>query len=367
LTAANSPLTIPVTFTLTRGGGPPGGGPGVQPSTIIAGSADTTVIVSGSNFVRGATVLVNGTPVVTTYLSSSALSAVIPASYLASPGTLTLTVKNAGPLATAATYTVTVVLPTPLVTSVVNAASSLSGPVAGGEVVVIRGSLIGPVGGLAPNNVTSYGTNLGGSQVFFGKVAAPLLFTSDGEIIAVVPYELTGGTTQLTVQYNGGTSVPLALAVAPAAPGLFTWDGSGVGEAAAMNADGSTNEIHNPALAGSLVTFTATGGGATSPASVDGSINSSIAPSLLLPVTMQIGNESATIVSVAPAPGLVSGILQIQASVPSDLSGTVPVMLWIGGIPAQSGVTLEVQQPVLPPADAMRHPALPAAVRGPRQ
>jgi uncharacterized protein (TIGR03437 family) len=368
LTAANSPLTIPVTFTLTRGGGSPGGGPAVQPSTIIAGSTDTTVIVSGSNFVRGATVLVNGTPVATTYLSSWALSAVIPASYLASPGTLTLTVKNAGPLATAGTYTVTVILPTPLVTSVVNAASSLPGPVAGGEVVVIRGSLIGPVGGLAPNNVTSYGTNLGGSQVFFGKVAAPLLFTSDGEITAVVPYELTGGTTQLTVQYNGGTSAPLALAVAPAAPGLFTWDGSGVGEAAAMNADGNTNGIYNPALAGSLVTFTATGGGATSPASVDGSFNSAVAPpSLLLPVTMQIGNESATIVSVVPAPGVVSGILQIQASVPSDLSGTVPVMLWIGGIPAQSGVTLEVWQPVLPPVDAMRHPALPAAVRGPRQ
>jgi len=135
-----------------------------------------------------------------------------------------------------------------------------------------------------------------------------------------------------------------------------------------MNADGSTNGIYNPALAGSLVTFTATGGGATSPASVDGSFNSAIAlPSLLLPVTMQIGNEPAAIVDVDPAPGLVSGILQIQATVPSDLSGTVPVMLWIGGIPAQSGVTLEVQQPVLPPADAMRRPALPAAVRGPRQ
>ena len=59
-------------------------------------------------------------------------------------------------------------------------------------------------------------------------------------------------------------------AFANAAPGIFTADGSGRGAAAALNQDGSSNR-GNPAPAGSVVTFFATGEGLTQPAVLDGS------------------------------------------------------------------------------------------------
>ena len=45
-------------------------------------------------------------------------------------------------------------------------------------------------------------------------------------------------------------------------PGLFTVDGSGSGQVAALNQDGSVNNGANPAKAGSVVTLFATGQGA---------------------------------------------------------------------------------------------------------
>jgi uncharacterized protein (TIGR03437 family) len=168
------------------------------------------------------------------------------------------------------------------------------------------------------------------------------------------------------VEFNSGKSTPLALNVAPAAPGLFTANGSGKGQASALNDDGSSNGPSYPILAGNVVTVSATGGGATDPAGVDGEIIADPAPALVLPVTASIGGEPATAVSAGPVPGMIGGILQIQLVVPADLSGEVPVVVSIGGIPSQDGVTLVVQQPPTLPVDEMRR-SVPGSIRRPRQ
>ena len=70
---------------------------GVTPPVVPAGSAALTLNVTGSNFVMGSTVLVNGAARVTTYVSSTLLQAALLASDISQGGTLTITVSSPGP------------------------------------------------------------------------------------------------------------------------------------------------------------------------------------------------------------------------------------------------------------------------------
>jgi IPT/TIG domain-containing protein len=66
----------------------------LSPSTIAHGAADTTVTVTGTNYIQGAAAFSGATQLATTYLSATSLSAVIPAALLASAGTLAITIQN---------------------------------------------------------------------------------------------------------------------------------------------------------------------------------------------------------------------------------------------------------------------------------
>ena len=158
------------------------------------------------------------------------------------------------------------------VTSVVNGASNVSGPVAPGEVVVIYGS------GLGPATLTSFQlganglvpTSVAGTSVLVNGVAAPVLYTSAGQVAAIVPFNVSGSTATISVVYQGQGSTPLPLPVAAASPAIFTSNSSGSGQAAALNQDASGNDAGHPAPTGSVVTFYATGAGQTNPAGQDG-------------------------------------------------------------------------------------------------
>ena len=69
----------------------------VTPNTIAVGSGDTTITISGYGLLPTSTVLINGTAVSTTYVSAREITAVIPASYLAQAGSLSVQVKNPAP------------------------------------------------------------------------------------------------------------------------------------------------------------------------------------------------------------------------------------------------------------------------------
>jgi hypothetical protein len=69
----------------------------VSPSSLVAGNAATSIILSGSNFQTGAKVLWNGTALTTTYLSSGQLQAQASAANLASAGIVELAVSNPAP------------------------------------------------------------------------------------------------------------------------------------------------------------------------------------------------------------------------------------------------------------------------------
>jgi uncharacterized protein (TIGR03437 family) len=57
-----------------------------------------------------------------------------------------------------------------------------------------------------------------------------------------------------------------------------------------------------------------------------------------------IGGLPANILYVGAAPGLVAGALQVNAQIPPGAaSGALPVVLTIGVISSQTGITVEVQ------------------------
>ena len=69
----------------------------LSPTGIIAGSSSFTLTATGSGFVNGSVIEWNGTPLTTTYSSTTQLSAVVPASNIAVAGTASVTVFSTTP------------------------------------------------------------------------------------------------------------------------------------------------------------------------------------------------------------------------------------------------------------------------------
>ncbi len=237
---------------------------------------------------------------------------------------------------------------TPTIAAVQNAASGVAGTVSPGLWVSIFGSSLGPVTGVpfvTPPTGETVATILGGTQVLFDGTAVPLLYVSDAQVNALVPFELQGKTsTVMQVVSNGELSASVTLPVVASTPGLFTSNGSGKGEGAILNQDSSVNSTSNPAAQGSVIVLYGTGGGQTNPSSIDGGFNPLNADgTLLLPVTVTIGGKTATVNYSGPAPGLVDGVMQINAVLPTDIgSGAIQVIVQVGTASSQT-ITVAVQ------------------------
>lgn len=213
--------------------------------------------------------------------------------------------------------------PGPLVFGAFNSASYLAGPVSPGEVVTIFGSNLGPeTPSSAASDARSLPTLLGGTKALFNGVAGQLFYVQSSQLNVVVPQDVAGKTAvSLVIQAGAAQSAPLVLAVQPTAPGLFTADASGRGQAVALNADGGLNSPANPAAQGSVIRLFATGAGS--------------------PVAVDIGGLPA---DVQQAPGF-EGIFSIDAIVPDTApsGAAVPLMLLAGNAASQGAVTLAVR------------------------
>ena len=230
----------------------------------------------------------------------------------------------------------------------VNAASFDSNgmKVAPGEIVTIYGRNLGP-SELFPARLKSPGfldTTLDQTRVYFDDVAAPLIYVRNDMVSAVVPYGVSGKTsTKLDVAYGAIHSLPVHLGVSPAVPGIFTVDSSGA--VAALNQDGTANSPDNPAPKGSVVTFFATGEGQTDPPGMDGKLAINPLPSPLLTVFVAVDAIGVELQYAGAAPGIVSGLMQINARIPQDASSGphVPLIICVGEAYSQFGVTIAVE------------------------
>ena len=349
--ASNTPLNIPVTLNI--------GSPqslSVTPATLsfayqsgtATGPAAQALQVASTGGSIPFTVTTTSTPAslivatpasgntpnsVAVSLNQAILSTLATGSYT---GTVTI-LSSAGGSQTISVSVTVGAPPPPGSISITNAASGLGGPIAPGEIVAIFGINLGPAVGVGLQLVNgTVSTILANTVVTFDGIQAPLIYVSANQINAIVPYEINGRVnTSVSVQRNGLSSPPVLYNVAPTAPAIFSASQGGNGQGAILNSNNTFNSVNNPAIKGTVVQIYATGEGALNPAVATGSVTSSTGPAFPKPqgnVTVTIGGQPAQIVYAGEAPGLVSGVLQVNAVVPTSLIGTGPqiVILTVG-------------------------------------
>jgi len=211
---------------------------------------------------------------------------------------------------------------------VVDGASAKSAPVSPGKVVVLYGNRMGPAN-LTSGQVANgkLAAEAGGTQVLFDGVPAPVLYSSAGQVAALVPYSVEGKAgTQIVVKNGANTSDPVPLTVVPAAPAIFSADTSGTGQGVILNSDLSVNSSSKPAAKGSVIVIYATGEGQTLPAGVDGQLaNGPTYAKPLNNVSVTVGGQPAEVLYAGAAPQLVAGVMQINVRVPNGVqAGDVP-------------------------------------------
>src|SRR5438094_2304213 len=101
----------------------------ISPTSTIAGSGQFTLTVNGTNFVStspASTVNWNGSPLTTTFVSSTQLTAIVPAANVATVGTASVTVVNPAPGGgTSNSVTFTINPPPPVITSATTASGTV--------------------------------------------------------------------------------------------------------------------------------------------------------------------------------------------------------------------------------------------------
>jgi len=243
-----------------------------------------------------------------------------------------------------------------------------------------------------PLTVSFYKQGTIGSGTLIGQ--AYLIYVNSTQINALVPSGVTAsGITnlQIVVEY-GGLSNAVAYPAVPAAtnPGVFATGADGQGQGAILNSDSSVNSSTNAAALGSTVMIYVSGLGAPNSTANDSSVTTALKfpsscittgsyfaavnalttppgtpwtsddgaviltsnlgtnkypPCFTASPTVTIGGATATVTYAGWVADSVAGLYQINATVPTKglTAGPVPVLVTMGGVTSQTGVTLAVQ------------------------
>jgi len=179
----------------------------LSPSSAVTGGSGFTLNLTGSALVNGSTVFFRAQALVTTFVDAAHLTAAVPASAIAAPGTVQITITNPAPGGgTSNAVNFDVQNPTPLLSSISPTTASASTALT----LTVSGSNFVP-----------------GSVVFFNGTALVTTFVSSTELTASVPASLitTGGQFPITVvspSPGGGSSTALQLSVQANGPQINT-------------------------------------------------------------------------------------------------------------------------------------------------
>jgi uncharacterized protein (TIGR03437 family) len=226
--------------------------------------------------------------------------------------------------------------PVPIITQdgIVNSASFAShGALAPGTLVTVFGS--GLAQGQAAASTVPLPASLAEGNIVIGGKRAPLFFASDGQVNAVVPYGIAVNSSQQVLAYRGNSiSVPQAVTIAAAAPGVFTYsDGK---QAIVIDVDAAGNQTivdpGHPARGGHALVIYCTGLGEVDPPVAAGDPASATQLSHTVnPVAVTLGGVSVPVQFAGLTPTLV-GLYQVNIAVPMGVAGDqVPLILSAAG------------------------------------
>lgn len=365
---------------------------------------DLTTITSKVGSVQGAVNVVNPTTMILTIPWEDGSST--PVSILNTVQDVTLTITNglSGETAVTAVLHVT---SNPIVYTITDGAALIAPAAgvtpkfAPYEMISIFGDNFGPTAGTPVigtlDSVSRYpsSVNTGSATlaVHFYKqdgttliADAPILFVSNNQINAMVPSGVTGtGITGLVISVASGSNLSVPFTAAPAAtnPGIFTVTSTGEGQGAILTSNLTVNSSSNKAAKGSTVVIYATGLGVpnstatdtasttaakfpgscitvasyvaaeaiTTPATADGAVlvsseiqTNKLPPCFTTSPTVSIGGKAATVTYAGWVSGSVTGLYQINATIAATApSGDQPVLITMGGVTSQAGVTVSIQ------------------------
>lgn len=191
-------------------------------------------------------------------------------------------------------------------------------PVAPGQLISILGSNLAE--GESRVDTVPFPLSLRQTEVLLAGRPLPLLYTSDGQINAQVPYDLpVNGLQQVLVRSGASLSVPEQFVVAEAQPGIFTKNASGFGQAIVLRAsDGAIAEPATPAAKGEEVILYCTGLGRVQPAVEPGQPAPLIPAVVMAEVEVRIGDSDAPVRSATLSPGT-AGLYEVRVVVPEDV------------------------------------------------
>ena len=220
-----------------------------------------------------------------------------------------------------------------------------TGPVSPGSMVAIFGSNFGP---LTFPSALPLPTMLGGTQVFFNSVPAPLFYVSPTQIVVQVPFEMYGLTqAMVTVVSQGIAGVPQPVSLTTFAANIFT---TSTGAPVITDANtGAVVSTQAPASRGDTLVLWGTGLGPTVLDPATGSVAPNTISPALIPINV-ILKSPATGASVTVTPvyaGLAPGFIaldQINVPIPANApTGTVILQLQSPGLQTPTAVTIGIQ------------------------
>ncbi len=199
----------------------------------------------------------------------------------------------------------------------------------GTNLAAVTGDLSGWPGGSLPSPLNGVSVTLGGH-------GARLLYVSQYQVDALLPFGAPTGSQPLILSNANGPGAPVMLNVAAVAPALYNF--------AFENDNFSLVTTANPASAGDTLVFYTTGMGQTMPALVTGQTVPPGPPfDYTAPVTVTIGGLNANVIYSIAAPPYVAGLYQMAVTVPAGLApGNQPVVAVSGGLQSNT-VTLVVK------------------------
>jgi uncharacterized protein (TIGR03437 family) len=186
-------------------------------------------------------------------------------------------------------------------------------------------------------------TGLNDVQVFVNGTAAPIFRLDPQVVYFQVPIAApqSGSADFVVLKPSTGQILAAAtFAMQQAAPGIFTANAAGTGQAAATNADGSTNSASNPATRGGIVTLWLTGAGFIANLPPDGTAPGGAFSTPVQPKVFMNGLSAPNIQYSGVSPQF-PGLWQLNVEVPSTVppGNTVSVLVTMYDYPSNYGGT----------------------------